>query len=313
MTKFNDTIKNYQASESYYNSCYQNHYMDSWPKWKINRVKTLISGYNFPLKGKALDFGCGSGVWTRALKEALPLWDIYGTDISATALQKAEEKTPDCKFLSIEELHRFKNQFNLIFTHHVLEHLFPIREYLLKFSSLCVETEKAYMVHILPCGNQGSYESNICSLILEGIEKNNGNRFFFEDEGNVQRFTTDQIDVLMAEQEFFLTKEFYANQLIGAWKWIIAGGVDFVKSMYRVDQAINDDAKKILSREKRKMIPLSLIGGVLPSPFSHANYPIRVLFHFLLLRLVLNEWNISNQNPNGSEMYLFFERECIIK
>ncbi len=42
------------------------------------------------------------------------------------------------------------------------------------------------MLHFMPCGNEGSYEYNVCLLRSDGINTELENRFFFEDEGHVR-------------------------------------------------------------------------------------------------------------------------------
>jgi hypothetical protein len=61
------------------------------------------------------------------------------------------------------------------------------------------------MLHILPCGNEGSFEHNVCLLRKDGINPELEGRFFFEDEGHVRRLTTEQLSALCAKMGFVLT------------------------------------------------------------------------------------------------------------
>lgn len=88
-------ISSYNSSRAFYESRYESNYMDSWPDWKKERIKELIKSFNLPSSGSALDFGCGTGVLTRVLKDTLPSWDIWGTDVSETAIEKARIYCPD--------------------------------------------------------------------------------------------------------------------------------------------------------------------------------------------------------------------------
>ncbi|MCX5891404.1 MAG: class I SAM-dependent methyltransferase, partial [Deltaproteobacteria bacterium] len=114
----------YDLKESiqFYEDRYSKGYMDEWDPAKKQRVKEIIQGLNLPDTGEALDFGCGTGIFTAILKEALPRWNIYGTDISVDAIAKARERHSDCTFFLVFD-ERFNNKkFAFIFTHHVLEH-----------------------------------------------------------------------------------------------------------------------------------------------------------------------------------------------
>lgn len=306
--KINSEINKYEPSKAFYESRYQTNYMDFWPRWKKERIKKLIGGFNLPPEGVALDFGCGTGVWTRVLKDSLPSWEILGTDISETALKKARKNCPDCSFFHIDEASEYRDKFNFIYTHHVLEHVFAINESISMLSSLNSRKEKSYMFHVFPCGNPDSYEYKICSLIQNGIEKENGNRFFFEDEGHVRRMTTQEISSIMSQFGFELIQDYYANQYHGAVSWIVDAGFMFANSLFNLDLALNWEAKKELTHQRRKLLLLSLFGGYIPGPLNYINLPSKIIIQKYLLKKSLNEWKTACNEKNGSEMYLLYER-----
>ncbi len=64
----NDEIENIK----FYEKRYAKGYMEEWPVEKKSIVKAVISDLNLPLKGDALDFGCGNGVFTQVLQEVHP-------------------------------------------------------------------------------------------------------------------------------------------------------------------------------------------------------------------------------------------------
>ena len=70
-------------------------------------------------------------------------------------------------------------------------------------------------LHILPCGNEGSFEHTICLLKKDGINKEMGNRFFFEDPAHIRRLSTDELNTMVAKFGFNLTKDYYSNQYYG--------------------------------------------------------------------------------------------------
>src|SRR5262249_3679663 len=141
-----------------------------------------------PKTGSFLDFGCGTGVFTEVLADALPGWTAFGTDIVETALVKARSRVPSATFAPLDDL---SGRFDLIFSHHVLEHVMDIRETAARIGRLCAPNGVA--LNILPCGNPGSFESDICAAVRDGVDPERSNRFYFEDESHLRRLTSDQL------------------------------------------------------------------------------------------------------------------------
>ena len=73
----------------YYDRRFKAGYMQDWPPEKVRRVRRFVENLRLPATGRALDFGCGAGLFTSALVDALPGWSITGVDITATALDAA--------------------------------------------------------------------------------------------------------------------------------------------------------------------------------------------------------------------------------
>jgi ubiquinone/menaquinone biosynthesis C-methylase UbiE len=73
--------------------------------------------------GKALDFGCGVGRLSRALRPYFA--EVYGVDISEEMVRLAREFTPNCRFLVNQDtkLRLFgDNYFDFIYSNRVLQH-----------------------------------------------------------------------------------------------------------------------------------------------------------------------------------------------
>ena len=71
----------------------------------------------------ALDFGCGVGRLSKALKRSFQ--DCVGVDISESMIRKARELNPDCQFTVLEgtDLKMFSNeQFDFVYSNIVLQH-----------------------------------------------------------------------------------------------------------------------------------------------------------------------------------------------
>ncbi len=94
-----------QSSESFYNDRFSTGYMDEWPLWKQRRVAEIIRSTDLPTKGNALDFGCGTEVFTEVLRGSLPpSWVVYGTDLSPVAIKIARSRRSDCDFFELDKL-----------------------------------------------------------------------------------------------------------------------------------------------------------------------------------------------------------------
>ena len=191
-------LYNFRQSAEFYEESYKRGYMDEWPLKKKQRVIEIIRGLQLPEKGDALDFGCGNGILTEIVRQVLPAWNVYGTDISITAIEHAKARYPDCCFFHLEDNHCKDKKFDFLFTNHVLEHVYSLQETLKKIVDFLKPT--SFMLHLLPCGNKGSFEYRICLLNREGINRKMGNRFFFEDHSHLRRLTGAQLKDLAGER-----------------------------------------------------------------------------------------------------------------
>lgn len=77
------------------------------------------------VKGKVLEVGCGAGGMTKAVKFYRPDLEVYGLDISETAIKTAKKDPQRVKFLVGDSYKLpFKNDcFDAVFLFDVLEHL----------------------------------------------------------------------------------------------------------------------------------------------------------------------------------------------
>lgn len=85
---------------------------------KITKIFEREESYITPPYGKALDIGCGSGVWGISL--AKRGWDVTGVDIVDKALRRAEERkkkeSVNIKLVKddVTELHKIGNNYKLL-------------------------------------------------------------------------------------------------------------------------------------------------------------------------------------------------------
>lgn len=312
-----------EVAKDFYEKRYeQGGYMDEWPQEKLDRVREIVRGLPLPERGDALDFGCGNGVFTEILREALPNWTVYGADISEVAVRNAQQRYPQCKFFVSDLDNPTQQKFDFVFSHHVLEHVFDIRKTIAEIRFLIKPGGST--MHVFPCGNEGSFEYNICQLRTDGINPNMENRFFFEDEGHVRRLTTDQTSAYMAEAGLELELDYYSNQHYGALDWISGMSVDFIQQFTDPSKAKGDKAKtellnlraqllhlrdqKQLARDPKAewMRIINSFKVIVKSSIKLLKYPLAKRKVDQLKAAKQAEWKQAGRKRNGSEMYLFY-------
>lgn len=312
-----------EYSRDFYDNRHKKGYMREWPNDKKQRVIDVIKSYNLPETGTALDFGCGSGVFTNVVKQALPKWKVYGCDISANAVNNAKARFTDCDFFVSDPDNLSEIKFDFIFSHHVLEHVFDIEKTIYQISNYL--KPQASVCFVIPCGNEGSLEYKVCKMRADGINENMEGLFFFESEGHIRRLTTEQTTKLMHKYKFELQKEFYANQYYGALQWISQSPMDFILKFTDTEKAINEEAKKYLSSLRFKLKLLHNLQAPMRRYVLFKNchtigdyfrWLIRFIpsvFSYFIIKMVNNnankEWLSSRHLQNGSEMFLYYKRK----
>jgi len=316
-------LYNQEESIQFYEKRYSKGYMDEWEPAKKQRVLEIIKELNLPDTGEALDFGCGTGVFTEVIKKALPQWQVYGTDISSLAIDRAKERHTDCNFFLISDS-KFKNKkFDFLFTHHVLEHVYNINSVIEEIVSFMKPSSSC--LHILPCGNSGSLEHKICLLTRNGINKDLEGRFFFEDEGHIRRLNTEQMSLLLKRYSLMLYKECYAHQHYGAINWIISnrehimrianpiGGFNLISKFQLLVLRAWLLLIYILMRPANyvKKFKMRTVVGIKQYIFLSIGiflYPLSVLVYNYIKNKSEQEWRLKKTCRNGSEMYLYYKR-----
>jgi trans-aconitate methyltransferase len=316
-------LKGKKASIKYYDEKYSNGYMYDWPIEKKQRVFDIIKHLDLPAFGSALDYGCGNGAFTEVLRQALPKWNVSGTDISSVAIENAKNRFPNCSFFVTSDKNYSNEKFDFLFSHHVLEHVYNI--YVILEDINRSMKRSSTMLHILPCGNDNSFEYKLCALRKDGINKDMENRFFFEDPGHVRRLTTLQLNSMLEKFEFDLIEEFYSNQYYGAIDWITRSTPDFIFGM-----TDSSNAKNLDSTVKLRLFMIVLLflhylrrhasGIELLRESKNRNIKHYLLYSSIILYPISNfvnaylrnkaelEWKIKKYDKNGSEMYLFYSR-----
>jgi trans-aconitate methyltransferase len=315
-----------ENAKQFYEDRYSKGYMDDWPIEKKQKVFEVIKSLPLPKTGIALDFGCGNGVFTNILRQALPNWEIYGCDLSENSINNAKNRFPDCNFFVSDNEQTFDLKFDFLFSHHVLEHVFDIKQAIKEVCNYLKPISFAML--IVPCGNTDSLEYKVCSKRSDGINATMENRFFFEDEAHLRRLTTEQSNKLMSPYGFKLEKDFYDNQYFGAIKWISQSSPKFILKFTDISHVKGKEPRKFLKNLRLQLLLLNAIQ--LPAIFyykrikmirekkiQHYIFAIINLIPFLIsypFYYIINyraekEWINNKDKKNGSEMYLFYSRK----
>ena len=313
-----------ETAIEFYEDRYEQGYMEEWDDLKKKKVREVLLELNLPPKGKALDFGCGNGVFTRIIKDMLPGWEVYGVEISSTAVQNARKRIPDCIFFEASEADNYTNQFDFLFSHHVIEHVQDIEETFRTINNYLKPNSS--QLHILPCRNEGSYEYKLSILKKNGIETDKDNRFFYEEAGHLRRLSTKEFANYESKFNFKLMDEWYSNQVDGAINWITKSSPRFVKRLTDPSDALNPEAAKKLRDLQKELL------GLTYSQFPYTKYleikskwnksvPDRIKLIALYVPAMLAktsyqtwdkkaalEWTKSKKDQQGSEMFLYFKR-----
>ena len=313
-------IKN---AEKFYDQRYSKGYMEEWPPKQKQRVFKLIRELNLPETGEVLDFGCGNGEFTVVLKQALPGWNVTGVDISSVAIENAQKRCPGCSFALISDISLMNERFDFLFSHHVLEHVsdidkawFEINQYVKKECSV---------LHIMPCGNKGSFEYKLCLLKKNGIERKLGNRFYFEDKSHLRRFVSREMNEFALKYGFKLEFMYFSNHFYGALDWISLAGPETIWQIFNPQKAADlISALKLISFLsffmfiKVMRFPANTIDYKRKSFKSYRYYllflvfllfyPFSKLLNVLLQYKVKKEWEDNREQESGSEMYLYYKR-----
>lgn len=311
-------------SVAFYDDRYAQGYMEEWPIEKKQMIFEVIKSLDLPKNGQALDFGCGNGVFTEVIRKALPGWKVCGTDISIISIENAKKRYPQCCFFVAGDEEFANKRFDFLFTHHVLEHVYNLHQIFNDVDNFL--KPKSAILHVLPCGNEGSLEYSICCLKKNGINPELGNRFFFEDEGHLRRLNTEQLKKLCAEKGFVLTKEYYSNQHYGAINWITQSGLGFVKMFTDMSSAVDEKAKQKLQKLHYYLIGIYILRfpaikfdkiwkernkTIKQYIILMCGFPLYVFAKPIDLhwkKKAIEEWKTRKTERKGSEMLLYFTR-----
>jgi SAM-dependent methyltransferase len=311
------------AATNFYEERYKRGYMDEWPKEKCEQISQLLKELPLPPTGRALDFGCGTGVFTAMLRDTLTNWEVEGTDLSVNAIKAARMKLPGCSLYPLAEC-RGRVLFDLIFTHHVLEHVSNLAATARLLEGLAKPAST--MFHILPCADEGSFEHMVSLLRTDGIRTDGEPRFFYEEEGHLRRLETARLAELWAPDRFRLKRAWYARHTIGAVESLTKSNWGHIWSFADPKKGINATASRKLALIRLGLValwtlrrPVTVIGYKRKSGCRGARdflllgasllaYPVAGAVDASARFLARREWDRRRSEPGGSEMYVFLAR-----
>ncbi len=316
-------LKDRKESADFYENRYSRGYMGHWSAFEKERLLGLIRELNLPAKGKALDFGCGRGIFTAVFLEALPGWEIFGCDISPEAISFATKNNTAIRFFVLGDKSYSNERFDFIHSHHVLEHTFDEK---VTASEMCSFADKnCVMLHSLPCNHEGSLEYKISSARKNGIDSLTG-KFFFEDTAHMRRMSANETIALFQKEGFQSWKEYYANQYYGALKWIAESDFKLVLNIANPWRARDAGSFVflfgLLVKLKCYWFCFFAAGAFEPADRGRFYFLKKtlqsisfILFFWIaiplrsaLVRKAKNEWKLHRTDRNGSDLFLILKR-----
>ena len=325
MTK-NVVLKNQECASEFYEKFFQNNttYLSNW--WtphQLVKIADVISSLNLPKQGDLFDFGCGVGDMTKNLSLIMPEWEVIGSDISSKAIEFAKQKYPGIQFQTADEVHQNYKTFDLIFSHHVFEHVVDVDSIFAEVLQRLKPGGKLLIV--VPCGNPGSLEYSIASNTRNGINTAQGNRFYYEASDHQRRLRTEDFQETARKAGCTITHTFYADQFWGGIEWISRNGLGHLNNLIKLENAIDEKSK----RELVKAQSLIKIWALLRSPYCKLKFKLRqprktiadrvkimiglILFPIsypldqMLWSRVREEWKTRKSDPAGAEIWMVFE------
>jgi hypothetical protein len=222
----------------------------------------------------------------------------------------------------MRDLEAWHGRCDLVFTHHVLEHVADLRITAGDLTRLLRPT--GAMLHILPCGNPGSLEWRLCRLHRDGIDPTRGNRFFFEDEGHLRRVTSDEFAAVWRERGWEPVFMKFANQRDGALNYYTVSTRQRAVSICQPSRATNGRTRVILTACHLFMLALWIgrrpraallekrrhgihgAGDFVVWACSVVAWPVSAIVDRVLRVAALREWTTRAEDPRATEMYVAF-------
>lgn len=175
-----------------------------------NHIIGRFREHNFEKQGKFLEFGCGGGKFSESVKKFFPKFEIYGCDISKTAINFARQVSGgnvNYRVIDGVNLPYDSNFFDVCAAIGVLEHVPDIG---LVLKNLRRVLKKRGKLHIyMPCEGNGFTFTNFFKKIgfLDGMTKRNWGHIHPE-------LTNQKLFTLLKNNGFTITQVSFSQHLI---------------------------------------------------------------------------------------------------
>lgn len=315
-------------ARAYYDARYAAGWLHQWPRYKQERMAALLLGIGLEVRARVLEFGCGRGIFAQALKARRPDLEVHGCDISAEAIRQGRERFADISFhLLSGDTEPPWGRFDLIYSHHVLEHVADLDAAIAQIARLLRPAGK--MLHVLPCANPGSLESRLSALARNGEARDAAGRFCCADSSHLRHLSSRELETVCRAHGFRLRRAWFANQFWGGLDYLTGEHYSKLAEWFYPRRQGGSSRRPRLAAWFFPLLALCLArqtpGYLLRACRARRRPAKRALFCALLPLAVLgwpfswvlgrgmeflreHEWRTRSQQINGGEMYLLFER-----
>lgn len=336
-----ETLPDAAAARAYYDARYAAGYMDRWEAERHDRLREVLATIQLPARPRILDYGCGSGSLTALLAACWPDAQVVGVDVSATAVAHARQRhrDPRLQFATLDAafVREAAGTFDFVFSHHVLEHVFDLDASLAELARLLAPSGR--MLHVLPCGNAGSFSHWLCQRRPDGIAAAAGHRFYFEEPSHLRRLRSDELAARFAAHGVALQTAWFGYHWLGAvrlftelsprdllvaldprpwrrasWPWWlpVACGLLLLCALRAPAQVLVrvrrlwQQATRLRTRRLGEPRSLCLLALAVP---ALCLWPVSWLVESAVRALDHREWRRRRRDPRGTEMLLTFTRQ----
>ena len=317
------------STGDFYDERYAGDYMDTdaysvWGHSDLRTRQVIETLSHIGIRpDRVLDYGCGVGGWIGLLSRIFPNAEISGVDISKTAIEKARGRFPKCHFRHLQGITApFGNEeFDLIFSYHVLEHVADID---VSISDIARMLKRGgYAVIIFPCGNKGSFLDGVMHLVKDAWLPTPDGRMvlFFEiNDGHVRRMTSRDTIALFEQHGLQAVSQLFSGHFFGTVDWLCRGtGPAYINRVFSGQPSVGRLATIQLEFTRqvflqihrlivRKSLDLHKKRNLVKQSAVFLIKQIAILADLVLSELNSLEWRLLKRKPQGTAQYLVFRK-----
>ncbi len=205
----------------------------------LKRFLEIIESVN----GRLLEIGCGTGIFIKSVKHYRPDLEVYGCDISKTAITIAmKNKKYDIhyKIGETSALPYKDKSFDIVVMMDVLEHLKDVEEAIKEAKRVLKEGGICHL--LVPC------EANRFTLHWLMWKLKIGYNLKREYAGHIQRLSRYDVHRFVEEQGFIIVKETFSFHFIGQVYDIF---FDYLPRKFQRKKTIDYERKQALSVKEK--------------------------------------------------------------